>query len=71
MLDIPEPFEFSSFLSCQKTFLSAHKEVYLALHPVFDLVLQVGDAEKFPQKLGFESLDPFYESASMLFVLQP
>ena len=24
------------------------------------LVLQVGDAEKFPQALGYESLDPFF-----------
>ena len=59
MLDIPEPFEFSSFESCEKTFLSAHKEVYLALHPVFGLVLQVGDA-------GLKAWIPFYESANML-----
>ena len=34
------------------------KSIPLA-HPVVGLVLQVGDAEKFPQALGFESLDPF------------
>ena len=31
----------------------------LAPHPVVGLVLQVGDAKKFPQALGFQSLDPF------------
>ena len=35
-------------------------EVDLAPHPVVDLVLQVEDTEKFPQTLGFESLDPFF-----------
>ena len=34
----------------------------LAPHPVVGLVLQVGDAKKFPQALGFESLDPFFHS---------
>ena len=37
-----------------------HKEADLALHPVVGVVLQVGDAEKFPQARGFESLDPFF-----------
>ena len=41
-------------------FLWTHKEVDLSQHPVVGLVLQVGDAEKFPQALGFESLDPFF-----------
>ena len=45
--------------SCQKRFLYTQKEVDLAPHPVVGLVLQVGDAEKFPQALGFESLDRF------------
>ena len=31
----------------------------LALHPVVGLVIQVEDAKKFPQTLGFEGLDPF------------
>ena len=63
--DMPEPCEFQSLDSCQKRFLWTHKGVDLAPHPVVGLVLQVGDAEKFPQALGFESLDPFYsESAS-------
>ena len=35
-------------------------EVDLAPHPVFGLVLEVGDAEKFPQALCFESLDLFF-----------
>ena len=29
-------------------------------HPVIGLVLQVGNVEKFPQALGFKSLDPFF-----------
>ena len=29
-------------------------------HPVVGLVLQVGDTEKFPQALAFESLDPLF-----------
>ena len=56
--NMPEPFQFPSFDSCQKRFLWTNKEVDLAPHPV-GLVLPVGDAEKFPQALGFESLDPF------------
>ena len=36
-----------------------HKAADLALHPVVGLVLQVGDG-KFPQALGFESLEPFF-----------
>ena len=39
--------------------LGAHKEGAVAPHPVTGLVLQVRDAEKIPQALGFESLDPF------------
>ena len=35
-------------------------EVDLAPHPVAGLVVQVGDAEKFPQALGFDGLDPFF-----------
>ena len=30
------------------------------MHPVDGLVLQVGDAEKFPHAPGFEILDPFF-----------
>ena len=56
---MPEPCEFPSLDSCQKRLLWAHKEVGLALQPVTGLVLQVGDAKKFPQILGFENLDPF------------
>ena len=33
-------------VSCQKRFLWTYKEVDLAQHPVFSLVLQVGDTEK-------------------------
>ena len=69
--DMPEPCEFPSFNSCQKRFLWTRKEVDLAPHPVVGLVLQVGDAEKFPQALGFEGLDLFSESASRVHVSQP
>ena len=51
--DMPEPCKFPSLDSCQKRFLG----VDLDPHPLFGLVLQVGDAEKFPQQLGFESRD--------------
>ena len=47
--DMPEPCKFLSLDSCQKRFLWAHKEVDVALHPVVDLVLPVGGAEKFPR----------------------
>ena len=47
--------------SFQKRFwLWAHKEVDLAPHPVVGLVFQVGDTEKSPQALGFDSQDPIF-----------
>ena len=55
--DMPEPCEFLPLDSCQKMFLWTHKEVDLALHPVLGLVLQIGDAEKFPKALGSVSCD--------------
>ena len=60
--DMPEPCKFLSLDSCKKRFLWTHKEVDLAPHPNAGLVLQVADVEKFPQSLGFESLDPFFHS---------
>ena len=57
--DMPEPCKCPSLDSCQKRFLWAHREVDFAPYPVIDLVLQEGDASKFPQTLGFERLDPF------------
>ena len=57
--DMPEPCQFPSLDICQKRFLWTHKGIDLARHLVIYLVLQVGDAEKFPQALGFERLDPF------------
>ena len=76
--DMPELCKFPSLVSFQKSFLWAHEEVDLAPHQVTGLVLQVGDAEKFPQKLCFESPDlppPFFfffgESASRVHVSQP
>ena len=40
--DMSEPCKFPSLDSCQKMFLRAHKDVYLALHPFTGLVLQAG-----------------------------
>ena len=57
--DMSERCEFLVFHSCQKGVLWAHKAVDLAPHPVVALVYQVGNAEKFPRALGFESLDLF------------
>ena len=59
--DMPEPCKFLSLDGCQKRFLWTHKEVDLASHPVIGLLLQVGGAEKFPQALGFKSLDLLLE----------
>ena len=58
--DMPKPCKIPSLGSCQKRFAWTHKGVDLAPHPVVGFVLQAGDAEKFPQALGFESLDPFF-----------
>ena len=66
-----KPCKFPSLDSCQKRFQWTHKEVDLAPHPIVVLVLQVGDAEKLPQALSFESPDPFSESASKVHVSQP
>ena len=60
--DLLEPCKFPSLDSCQKKFLWTQKEVDLVPHPVIGLVFQVGDAENFPQALGFKSLDPFFSS---------
>ena len=57
--DMPEPCKFPSLDSCQKRYQWTHKKVDLAPHPVVGLVLQAGDAEKFPRALGFKGLDPF------------
>ena len=57
--DTAQPCKFPSLVSCQK-FLWTHKEINIALYPVVGLVLQVGDTEKFPHALCFESLDPFF-----------
>ena len=54
--DMPEPCKFPSLDSCQKRFLWTPKEVDLALHPFVGLVLQVRDAEKFPQAFDFKVL---------------
>ena len=56
---MPEPCEPPSLDRCQKWFLWTHQEVDLAPIPVVGLVLQVRDAKKFLQVLGFENLDRF------------
>ena len=58
--DMPEPCKFPSLNSCQRRFLWTHEEVDPVLYPVFGLMLQVGDAEKFPRAPRFESLDTFF-----------
>ena len=66
---MPEPCKFPSLDSCQERFLWTHKEIDLSLHPVVDLVLQVGDAEKFPQHLVSKALILFFsDSASRVHV---
>ena len=58
--DMPEPCKFPSLDTCQRRFLRTHREVDLASHiVVIGLVLQMRDAEKFPQALGFEGWDIF------------
>ena len=61
---ILEPCKFPSLDSRQKRILWTHKGAVLAPHPVVGLVLQVGDAEKFSQALGFGSLDPYFRVSS-------
>ena len=68
--DMPEPCKFPSLVCCQKRLLWTHKEVYPAPHPVVGLVLQVGGMEKFPCALGFENLDPFFQSQHAGSILQ-
>ena len=57
--DMLEPCKCPFLDSCQKIFLWTHKEVDLASHEVTGLVLQVGDTERFPKAIAFESLGPF------------
>ena len=56
---MPKPYKFPFLDSCKKRFSQTHNEVDLALRPVVGLVLQVEDAEKCPQSLGFKGLDQF------------
>ena len=60
--EMPEPCQFPSLDSCQRRFLWTHKKVDLTPHAVVGLVLQLGDTEKFPRALGFETLDPFFQT---------
>ena len=70
--DMPEPCKFPSLGSCQKRFLWAYKEADLSPYQVVCFAFQVGDAGKFPQALGFESLDAFFsDSARRVHVSQP
>ena len=58
--DMPEPCNFPFLDCCQKRLLWTHKEVDFAPNPIVGLLLQRGDAERFPQAFGFEGLNPFY-----------
>ena len=60
-----EPCNFPTLESCHKRLLWTRREVDLAPHPIVGLVLKVGDAEKFPQAIGFESL--FFQRHSPCF----
>ena len=69
---MPESCKFPSLDSCQKRFLWTHKRTDLARHSVVGPVLQIGNVKKFPQPLGFESLDPFFpKPVSRVHVSQP
>ena len=57
--------KFLFFDSCQKRSLWTHKDVDQSLHPALGFVLQAGGAEKFPQELGLESLDPFLRDSEV------
>ena len=59
-----KPCKFPSLDSCWKRFLWTDKEAEFAPHSVIGLVLKVGDVEKFPQALGFKSLNPLFFSIS-------
>ena len=69
--DMPEPCKFQSLDSCQKRFLWTHKDVDLVPRPAVRLALQAGDAEKFPQTLGFESPNPFCRVSQQDSCFQP
>ena len=58
--DMPEPCKFPSLDICEKRFLWTHKEVDLAPYPVAGPLLRLGNTEKFPHVLGFESLDSLF-----------
>ena len=58
--DMPEPCKFPSLDICEKRFLWTHKEVDLAPYPVAGPLLRLGNTEKFPHALGFESLDSLF-----------
>ena len=58
--DMPKPCKFQFLNSSQKRLLWTYKKINHVSHPVVGLVLQVGDAKKFPLALGFESLDPVF-----------
>ena len=60
--DMPNRCKSPSHDSCQNRFLWTYRGTDLATHQVIVLVIQVRDAEKFPQALGFEGLDPFLSS---------
>ena len=58
--DMPKTCKFPFLDSCQKRFLWTPKKLDLAPYRFIGLVFHIGSVEKFPQALGFESLDPFF-----------
>ena len=66
--NMPKPCKFLSPDSLPEKVPVDLKAVDLAVHPVIGLVLQVVDADKFPQVLGFESLDPLFQSQQVGYI---
>ena len=58
--DMPKTWKFPSLDSCQTRFMWTRKDLDLVPRPVVGLVLHVEDVQKFPQALGFKSLDPLF-----------
>ena len=62
----PQHASFNLLTVARRGSCGPTREVDLAPHPVAGLVLQIENVEKFPQALGFESLDPFLSQKKKL-----
>ena len=70
--DTPEPCKFPSFDSCQEELpVCPTRKLTLFRSPVVGLVLQVGNAETFPQHLFLTAWITFSVSSSRIYVPQP